>query len=124
FPDEPSLLLNYARALFSNGKPGQAILTLNRAKAQSAELTDEANQLLKAISDAEAGFTAGDQPEKLADQLGLGTCVIIDGDDAVRMQLEEVLTELGVSFIKTFSDGQEAWNWLKVNDEPNLILQE
>lgn len=115
FPGEPELLLNFARSQ----------LKINNLKA-AKKLKDQAlfldPKLGEKIQDLQASID--DTSDATNRHFGVRRCVVIDPDEAMTFYVKGLLEELGIEQVEIFVDGESAWNWLRFNEEPELIIME
>lgn len=130
YPGEPELLVNLAGAYFASGKDQDAITTMIQAVFLDTSLEKECAELYQKYKKeepaAEGGAKKSENSDKLPSKglLGIYTCVVIEPDATVVAQVKELLEQLGIDSVKTFADGEAAWDYLKTNEEPDLILME
>jgi DNA-binding response OmpR family regulator len=122
YPGKPKILLNLAAAQFLNGRDAAAEITLQQVVMLEPKLKSPAMRLLQKFTkktDLDA-VSSGDS----TNILGIKTAVIIDPDITMMNQIEAVLLSCGVKTVEKFKDGDEAWNWIKDQPEPGIIIQE
>jgi CheY-like chemotaxis protein len=124
YPGDAAVLVNLAKAQSAAGKQESARATLHQAKMLAPDLDQQITVTATELFGAE-GLGQNTAPEAGAiNLLGIENAVVIDSDDSVRAAVAEVLKELGVPGIHTFVDGESAWEWLKENPEPQVIVME
>lgn len=116
YPERAELLLPLAEACFECGDDGRARSLLWQVEQRQPELVE----LARALGDQYLGTSGDRQWEALRP----GTCLVIDPDSAARRQAEEVLASCGAVEIFVFEDGESAWEWLKTNGAPDLVIME
>ena len=122
FPGDTAAMLSLADAFHQTGKTHNTKRTLAQVALIDSSKATEVQELAKGYFGEDADLTAGESGD--FNILGLGTCLIVDSDDAVRGIIEKALTEIGVKNVVSFADGAEAASWVESNDEPDLIIHE
>ena len=118
FPTQDSLVVELAEALQLAGRKRTALLVLERAQGLSGKAAERARVLAERIAVEDMAETAA------AAGLGLGSCVVIDPDEAMRNLVAEALKLLGVAEVHAFSEGGAALEHLAEHGEPDLLIQE
>ncbi len=122
YPGVIKPLLDLAEAQFLNKKKEDGITTL----AQIEVIDDKASPLCERLR--KQYLSAQDLAEvdshSRRNSLGIKTAVLIDSDTSVDFGMKEHLTRVGVKAVEAFDSGLAAWEWLKTNPEPQLILME
>ncbi|MBI2602187.1 MAG: response regulator [Deltaproteobacteria bacterium] len=63
-------------------------------------------------------------PTNLSSVFGVQTCVAIEPDSMVLQHVVELLKNTGVGDVHAFEKGKDAWEWVKANKEPDMIIME
>ena len=120
FPGSNSLLLFLADIQFALGQRDVAFTTLRQAEFLDESRSAEVNAIRTRFKAA-----GGPEPADVYQNvLGIKLCVVIDPDSVVLNLVVSYLTSLGVPEVKTFENGQAAFDWCSQNPEPDLIIQE
>jgi CheY-like chemotaxis protein len=122
FPGSIPLLMRFGETQMQAGQIKEGMNTL----IQVCLLDERSRQEADVLAERYASTKINVQLTHTSPQnvLGIKTCVLIDPDSAVLGSLKRLLTQLGVPNIETFGNGEEAWQWLRTNPEPDLILHE
>ena len=126
FPGELEYLLNMARPQVALGMKDKAKASLSQAKliafGQESKVNEVAREVLgeQEANTLDEDFKSG----STINSIGIKTCVVIDSDDAARKLCTDALKNLGVDQVLEFDNGESAWQWLSVNRNFDLILQE
>jgi CheY-like chemotaxis protein len=120
FPEDLRLLLRLAEAHFLAGDSLRARTLLWQAEQRDSELTTEA----RAISDAFIGKALGAKDTNEWKALDLGVCVVVDPDETAQTGIKETLGTCGAKAVMTFANGGAAWEWLRGQPEPDVIVME
>jgi len=129
YPGHARQLLHLAEAQVLTGSTESASITLEQVALLGPELSSEVTHFRQKYLDDDDFSSAIEPSQKLAkvtrvNALGISNCVVIDPDTAMHYALTNLLKEFGVPQIDVFSDGEEAWAWLKDHPEPGLIIAE
>jgi CheY-like chemotaxis protein len=122
FPGSTGVLLKLGEAQLLNGKTKEGLMTLHQATLIDEGVKEHADKMAARLSNVKIG--PGDRDGASQNILGVKTCVLVDPDSAVLNGIRELLQSVGVPRIEVFDDGDSAWEWLRANEEPDLILQE
>lgn len=127
FPGDLDLLLNIATPQYHLEQTEQAQCTLRQVLAIDQDMSEKAinvakelfgddnyEDIMKKVSGEESDINA----------LGIESCVIIDPDDASRKLVVDSLKNLGVKEVHEFENGEGAWQWMGLQKEVDLIIQE
>ena len=126
FPGNGEILLQMAEPYVKLNQPQNAAKILNQARMIDERLKgriDEMSQALLHKSSSQVQSEAAASGESM-DVLSTDGCIVIDSDTAVGQGVKDLLTPLGVKNITHFSNGEEAWEYLEKNPEPQLIIME
>ncbi|MBF0443280.1 MAG: response regulator, partial [Oligoflexales bacterium] len=130
-PGDVSQLISLAEAQFLGGDNDSGEITLNQAVFIDASLKAVADHIrnkyslnMNSDSELQNQMEPISQTEMLPNPLGLKTCVIVDSDTSVLYSIENFLKGAGIPFIHQFEDGAKAWEWIKENPEPDIIIIE
>lgn len=121
FPTHVGVLFHLSEAYLEMGKIKEAVGCLNQARFFDPSVTKRVAQLKSEITLRFPYERFDDLP--LAD-FGLDVVVVVEPDEAVQNILRQALTRLQAKQVLFFATGDEAWNWLKNNKEPSLIVME
>jgi CheY-like chemotaxis protein len=122
YPGNSSILFNMVEPQFNLDRKEQARNTLEQAKLINPNLAAKAEELAKKLfPEGLPGGAAGGGGVNI---LGIKSCVLIDSDDTVRKAVEEILQSIGITDIKSFGNGEEAWTVVEAGGEPELIIME
>lgn len=125
FPQRNELGVRLAEALFYDNKLEAAAACLARVGTLDPFLAQTAAALQAKV---EAGLErvsgARNMQVAVAQELGLNVAVIIDPDAAAANFCKVTLTKLGIKDIRIFDRGDTAWEAMKKEPEPSLIIQE
>ncbi|MFK7823935.1 MAG: response regulator [Oligoflexales bacterium] len=115
FNQDAHLLIAYAEAQFLTGNTDEALISLNQAGMIDPEIKPRCRDLsAKYVVDSDDG-------ENLP---SIKSAVIIDSDVVVCNFIESILTKLKAEKIEVFHDGETAFEWIKNNEEPTIIIME
>ncbi|RYZ58029.1 MAG: response regulator, partial [Proteobacteria bacterium] len=144
---DTKILMNLAKAQAATGMHEDAISTLNHAELISKSSKVEIDQLRRDFvaksqemnanpieADHLPSIDGGPQIDidmtavrpqlPKINLLGLKSVVIIDPDTKTQYLAETLLKDAGITNIAIYSDGTEAWEAMKDQPEPDLILME
>ncbi|MFK7873643.1 MAG: response regulator [Oligoflexales bacterium] len=121
YKSNPNNLLLLAEAYFLNGEIEAGQATLWQTKLLDDRLEESINELVDIYLEGES---LDSTEEAQVNALGLHSAVIIDSDSSMQNAIKRVLDGIGIPDIQIFSDGKEAWEWLKTNPEPDMLLTE
>lgn len=120
YPTSPEYLVNLGEDYLVQGDEANAFTYFKQAKFINKDLGSKIDEILKT-------YKINNIPDKMATTSGVSSvksCLVIDPDETILVQVSDFLTELGVANITTFGDSAEAWKWLESHPEPDLILHE
>ena len=115
FNQDAHLLLSYAEAQFLTGNVDEALISLNQANMIDPAIKQRSRDL------AQKYVVDNDDEDKLPP---IKSAVIVDSDVVVCNFIESVLTKLNAEKINVFHDGESAFEWIKNNEEPTIIIME
>jgi CheY-like chemotaxis protein len=122
YPGNPQVLFNMAEPQFHLGNKDATKSLFHQVRLLDESMRTEIDQLATTLLGAPLeGSSANESQENV---LGLNTCVVIDPDEAVNRDITEILGSLGVKDIKTYLNGEDAWNGMKEQPAPDLIIME
>jgi CheY-like chemotaxis protein len=126
YPDEIDLYLKLCEAYILNGQIEESKKILWQAKYLSKDLQVGVKQLKDLI---EAHSDDGEQIDfestTIAQAFDIDEVVLVDTDDTSIRQLKGALSELGITNIKEFNDGQSGFEYLKgLEKKPSLLFHE
>ncbi|MFK7823279.1 MAG: response regulator [Oligoflexales bacterium] len=126
FPGELEYLLNMAKPQLALGMKDKAKASLCQAKLIAFGQDSKVNEVAREVLGEEEAEKLDENHQSGAaiNSLGLKKCVIIDSDDAARKLCADSLKNLGIEQVLEFDNGESAWQWLSVNKDFDLILQE
>lgn len=128
YPGDAELLVNLAEALHLNGQHDHAKTILHQVEfidpGKSEVVQKKLADLFSAESTHQPGSNEDDSKGQNPNLLGLRSIVQIDHDEANRLSVRSILTELGCDNIHDFSDGESADAWMNANPEPDLVIME
>jgi CheY-like chemotaxis protein/Tfp pilus assembly protein PilF len=129
YPGNSRVLLALAEAQAMTGNLELAMTALDQVALLDKDLLSDVEHIRKLYCSEETLLLATEPKSRSKNAkslsiLGIRDCVIIDPDTSMQYVLKELLKQFGVTEIQCFSDGNEAWDWLKLHPEPSLILQE
>jgi tetratricopeptide (TPR) repeat protein len=121
---KPELLIHLAEARFLSGRVDEGISILRQARFFDRSLESQALSMLDnyGFSSIEEESIGGEDDRK--EKIHFKNCVLVEPDQIAARSVEETLKSIGISDIQIFSDGESAWDWLKTNPEPQLLVQE
>ncbi len=122
FPGNGKLLMHLGTAQYYSGNNEAAANLLYQANLLDPSLSEEIDGLSKKYF-GEKGLKELSKDVKI-NTLGISSCVLVDSDETVLRAVEDILKKLNVSNIQSFLDGESAWEHIKSNPEPSLIIQE
>ncbi|RYZ59661.1 MAG: response regulator [Proteobacteria bacterium] len=122
FPGSIPLLMRFAETQMQAGQIKDGMGTLLQACLLDERSRKDADVLAEKYAKTKVNIHSSHISSQ--NVLGIKTCVLIDPDTAVLGSLKKLLLQLGVPQIETFENGEEAWQWLRSNPEPDLILHE
>lgn len=127
-PGETELLVNLAEALHLNGQNDSAKKILRQVEFIDPNKIELIQKKLSELFGVESTHRLGGHEDNSSNPnhnlLGLRSIVQIDSDDANRLTVRAILTELGCDNIHDFSDGESADAWMDANPEPDLVIME
>ncbi len=130
YPGDPDVLLKLAEPQFLSGDENIAKRTLEQVIMLNPDKKDQVEEIKSRLfEEFEEIEEEGDEEDKESDAvpinvLGVETIVIVDSDEANNNALKEILESVGVPSVQCFEDGESAWEWLKENEEPDLLIHE
>jgi tetratricopeptide (TPR) repeat protein len=128
FPGSSRNLVKLAEAEFVNSNNTAGERALRQAALIDPKQEKTVEFLLNKFAANDESFTDSldtmDLEEGQLNCLGIETCLLVDPDTSVLNGIEQILKEAGVPDIVLFENGSDAWDWLKENPEPDLIIQE
>ena len=127
-PGETELLVNLAEALHLNNQNDSAKKILRQVEFIDPSKKELIQKKLSELFGVESTHQLGNHEDNSSipnhNLLGLRSIVQIDHDDANRLTVRSILTELGCDNIHDFSDGASADAWMDANPEPDLVIME
>lgn len=123
FPGNGKQLMNLAQAQHLSGQTDVAKTTLKQVVAIEPGLQASVDQKATELFGSK-DLTAQAGEGAVGNVLGLNKVVIIDSDSAASANTKGIFTELGVTDIQEFSDGEQAWSSIDAGEEPSLIVME
>ena len=119
FSENIELLLHLAEAHF-------LVNDIPSARALLWQITQRQPDLSSAVETLNKSFpvTAAETGKSPWKDFKLKTCVIVDPDSTTRNRLTDALNACGATEVITFEHGEDCWNWLKENKEPDLLILE
>ncbi len=128
FPENGDLFLTLAENQHMAGSREEALKTLAQARYLDPETAKAAKQLYDLVQAGgpppEEGAVAAPEAS-FASAFSIKSAILIDSDEAVRKTLCDTMTELGISNVQQFGDGESAWKWIDANsEEVSLIITE
>lgn len=121
YPTDQVQVLRLADAKISLGKFREARSILAIATALDRSLQGEAQSRL---DHCDANMVNEANPAPAGNLLEVDYCVIVDPDDAVRLNIEYCLEDLGVKQVHHFIDSDTAWAFLENNGDNGLVFME
>ena len=115
FNQDAHLLLAYAEAQFLTGNADEGLLSLNQASMIDPAIKPKCKEL------AQKYVVDNDDEDNLPP---IKSAVVIDNDVVVCNFIESMLNRLNAEKINIFHDGESAFEWLKNNEEPSIIIME
>lgn len=122
FPGSLPLLIRYGEAQLRTGNIKEGTQTLQQACLIDEQAKSFVSPIIQKYTDIDINLSSNQSTGQ--NVLGIKSCVLIDPDTAVLGTLKKLLSQAGVPQIETFENGQDAWEWLRQNPEPDLLLQE
>lgn len=116
-----------AESQFLIQNPQNAIQLIKKMKDQYPDKKEDTEKLLAKFHNKDPDKVVEDDDameRTFAERYDINTCVVIDPDVSTHTIMKRALSDLGVSFVKMFSDGEDAWKWLSESKNPDLIIQE
>lgn len=133
FPGTASIVLRLAEVQLMDGHIKDGQVSLHQAELLNSSLKPVTESMRRRyLDDSQTGddffgddsFETETRSAGKTNVLGIETCVVVDPDSAVQYAIENLLRDAGVPDVRSFSDGLSAWNWLKSNPAPGLIMHE
>lgn len=120
-PGNPELIANLLQPLADLNRFEEARNLINQLKLfqSSGPIEEIVAKVEKLLPPATA-----ENPPTVSNLLNIKSCVIVDPDSAVAATIQDLLKEVGAENITVFSDGEAAWEHIKSNEEPSVIIQE
>lgn len=122
FPGNAKLLVHLAEAQYLSGEPKLAAGALSQAQLLDDGLVEQIDTLAKRFF-GERGLQDAVMDETI-NTLGLETCILVDPDETVLRAVGDILEEINVKDIVPFQDGESAFEYIRDNPEPTLIIHE
>ncbi len=122
FPEVPKLLLNLADAAFEAGDDRRGRALLWQAEQRDPALAAAAKEL----GDQHLGAIGADS-SRAWENVKPGICVVVDPDESARNATRDALAETKPKAVHVFTDGEEAWSWLRTvkgAEAPDLVVME
>jgi tetratricopeptide (TPR) repeat protein len=120
FPLKPENLLALAEAHFLAGEYNRGRLLVQQAQQLSAESLDKAiEELLRKFPKALL-----EKQGSVAERFDVRSAVIIERDEREVQILRQALKRIGVPTVKEYPSFQEAWDAMKDQTEPSLMITE
>jgi tetratricopeptide (TPR) repeat protein len=120
FPLKAENLLALAEAHFLAGEYNRGRLLVQQAQQVAAESLDQAiDELLKKFPKALL-----EKQGSIAERFDVRNAVIIERDEREALILRQALKRIGIGEVKEFPSFQEAWEAMKNQEEPNLMITE
>lgn len=120
YPGLPRGLLKLGEAQCLNMQYQQAAITIAQAEFIEPSLKASANVLVqKYLKNLSADIRIDTR-----NVLGFKNCVVIDPDTDTQFVINECLGKLGLNDVTAFQSGNEAFEFLKSNSEPKIIIME
>ncbi len=120
-PADLGQYLNLAIPLAKTGRIEEAKAILSQVK----KIDPSQDATIKQIA---AAYLGGDDLSssdgKGMNILGLKSAIILDNDTTVRNEIQATLQEMGVESVHAFEDGIAAFEHIKQNNNPDIIMQE
>lgn len=117
FPRDGRPLFGMAKALLTKGHGEDAKQAFRQAVYLDPDLQAEIHQYLQEVGGRDA--------EQIQSVIGFRTCLIVDPDQDILKALTEILAnQFKVSEIKSFTDGEKAWQCIQDGFAPVMIFQE
>ncbi len=123
FPGDAKPILNLAKLQLELGKTKESATLLAQVRFLSKTYEEECKQVQAAIVEKLNGQPHAEETLKTA-SFGINSCVVVDPDKAVSNFVSDQLKELGVKNVQVFHNGEEAFEYLSNNPEPDIIFQE
>lgn len=123
YPGDTKSLVRLAEALYLNNEANDARQILMQVKLISSNLESICNAMVKRYeADCKDLSQSTDGNGKQPNFLNVNHLVVIDPDTDVTSYLEALLHKLGVTSVKIFADGLEAWSYIEASDTPKIEL--
>lgn len=119
FPSESSQLIHLAEAHFAVQNHSIARSLLWQALQRNPSLESKAVALGQCYSESQ-----GADGKTNWDNLKLDSCVVVEPDTTIQSGIREALLSCGAKNIAIFDRGDQCWQWLKSNKEPDLLIME
>ncbi|MEZ4742931.1 MAG: response regulator [Bdellovibrionota bacterium] len=122
YPGEVRVLFSLAEALFLNSKEDEAEGTLQQIVLINKQLESRCRFLRKK-------YTGQDDPKEeywgfKSNPFGIKSCLLIDSDTDNIFNMKQYLEKFGIKNIEAYEDGEQAWEAICTDKEPELILTE
>lgn len=135
YPNEGDLMVNLIEPFLKLEQTRDAKKVVKRIKTFWPEKAEKADKIFagayippeegtEGSSDSEEPAEAMSSDDDLDNILDLNVCLIVDPSDEDGQKIEEALKESGAKEIIRFTDGEAAYNWMRNNEEPSIIVQE
>lgn len=120
FPLKSEYLLSLAEAHFLGGEYSRGRLVVQQAQQMSAESLDQAvDELMKKFP-----MALLEKQGTVADRFDIKNAVIIERDEREVQILRQALKRIGIATIREFPSFNDAWDTLKTQEEPSLMITE
>ncbi|WP_141734642.1 tetratricopeptide repeat protein [Oligoflexus tunisiensis] len=120
FPLKSENLLSLAEAHFLAGEYNRGRLLVQQAQQMAVESLDQAiDDLLKKFPKALL-----EKQGSVAERFDIRTAVIIERDEREVQILRQALKRIGVPTVREYPTFQDAWEALKTQEEPSLMITE
>lgn len=119
-PSEVKTLLRLAEVNLSRKNYREGISFLTQALVVDSKSQSEVDRLKRLFSTPEFEY----EFKKLSAAFDIDRCMVIDPDEAVHLALAPILKQLNIPKVETYVDGEQAWNSVEMQGEPDLLICE
>lgn len=119
-PTEVKTLLRLAEVCLNRRQYREGISYLTQALVIDPATQSEVERLKRTFNTPEFEY----EFKKLTSAFDVNRCVVIDPDEAVHLALTPILKQLNIPKVETYLDGEQAWNSVEMQGEPDLLICE